>query len=112
MEFKQKFLARRKQSVTEVPATQEAQESEVEKTEPKKVDSSVEQVPRHSGEGVETTIPFGCPQVKDPNDPWFGLMPGHSILRGHSVNGESTLHPLVTQPVEKPVEELEGGELF
>ena len=41
LEFKQKFLARRKQSVAEVPAIQEAQEPEIEKTELKKVDSSV-----------------------------------------------------------------------
>ena len=60
LEFKQKLLASSKQSIPEEPAAQEAQELEVEKTEPKKVDSSVGQSPRHSGEGVETTIPFGC----------------------------------------------------
>ena len=60
LEFKQKFLASRKQSIPEAPAAQEAQELEVEKTEPKKVDSSVGQLPKHSGEGVEITIPFGC----------------------------------------------------
>ena len=58
---KQKFLASRKQSVPKVLVTQEAQELEVEKIEPKKVDSSAGQAPRHIGEGVETTIPFGCP---------------------------------------------------
>ena len=61
LEFKQKFLASRKKSVPEVPAAQEVQEPEVEKTVQKKVDSPVGQVPRHSGEGVETTISFGCP---------------------------------------------------
>ena len=61
LEFKQKFLASRKQSVPDAPAAQEVQEPEVEKTEPKKVDSSVGQAPRHSEEGVETTIPFGYP---------------------------------------------------
>ena len=61
LEFKQKFLVSRKQSVPEVPATQEVQEPEVEKTELKKVVSSVGQVLRHSGEGVRTTILFGCP---------------------------------------------------
>ena len=107
LEFKQKFLASRKQSVPEAPATQEVQEPEVEKTALKKVDSPVGQVPRHSGEGVETTISFGCPRVKDPNDPWFGLMLGHSAPSGHSASGESTppstLIP-VTQPVEQPAE--------
>ena len=39
LEFKQKFLASRKQYVSEVTAAQEAQEPEVEKTESKKVDS-------------------------------------------------------------------------
>ena len=118
LEFKQKFLARRKQSVTEAPATQEAQETEVEKAELKKVHSSG-QVPRHSGEGVETTILFGCPKVKDPNDPWFGLMPGHSIPSRHSASGEttppSTSTPVtqpVAQPVEQPAEELEEEEPF
>ena len=61
LEFKQKFLASRRQSVPEVPAVQETQEPEVEKTEPRKVGLSVGQAPRHSGEGVETTIPFECP---------------------------------------------------
>ena len=61
LEFKQKFLASRKQTVPEALVAQEAQEPEVEKTKPKKVDSSAGQAPRHSGEGVETTIPFGCP---------------------------------------------------
>ena len=115
LEIKKKFLASRKESVPETLPAQEVQEPEVEKTEPKKVDSSVGQVPRHSGEEVETTILFGCPQVKDPNDPWFGLMPGHSAPSGHSASGESippsTSTP-VTQPVEQPAEELEGEEPF
>ena len=66
LEFKQNFLASRKQSVPESLVAQEAQEPEVEKTEPRKVDTSVGQAPRHSGEGVEITMPFGGPQVKDP----------------------------------------------
>ena len=60
LEFKHKILPSRKQSIPEAPAAQEAQGLEVEKTEPKKVDSSVGQSPRHSGEGVKTTLPFGC----------------------------------------------------
>ena len=107
LEFKQNFLASRKQSVPEALVAQEAQKPEVEKTEPNKVDSSVGQAPRHSGEGVETIILFGCPQVKDPNDPWFGLTPGHSAPSGHSASGESTppsTSTPVTQPVVKPVE--------
>ena len=77
------------------------------------------QVSRHSEEGVETTISFGCPQVKDPNDPWFGLMPGYSVPSEHLASGEST--PLFTptpvtqqvaQPVEQPVEVLERDEPF
>ena len=119
LEFKQKYLASRKQSVPEALVGQKAQGPEFEKTEPKKVDSSAGQAPRHSGEGVETTILFGCPQVKDPNDPWFGLTPGHSVPSGHSASGQSTppsTSTLVTQPVAKPVEQpaekLKGKEPF
>ena len=61
LEGKQKFLASKKQSVPKVLVAQEAQEPEVEKIEPKKVDSLAGQAPRHNGEGVETTITFGCP---------------------------------------------------
>ena len=107
LEFKQKFLASRKQSVPEALVTQEAQEPEVEKTELEKVDSSVGQGPRHGVEGVETTIPFWCPSVKAPNDPWFGLTPGYSAPSRHLASGESTppsTSTPVTQPVAKPVE--------
>ena len=119
LEFKQQYLASRKQSVPEAPAAQEVQKPEVKKTEPKKVDSSVGQVPRHSGEGVETTIPFGCPQAKDPNNPWFGLTPCHSAPSGHSASEESTppskstpVTQPVAQPVKQPLQELEGEEPF
>ena len=119
LEFKQKFLASRTQAVPEAQAAQEAQEPQVEKTEPKKVGLSVGQAPRHSGEGVETTIPYGFPHVKDPNDLWFGLTPEHSILSGHSASGKSTPPPTPTpvaqqieKPVEQPVEQLEGEEPF
>ena len=70
-----------------------------------KVGSSVGQVPRQSPKRTGPTIPFGCPRVKDPNDLWFGLMPGHSIPSGHPASGKSiplsTLTP-VKQPVGRP----------
>ena len=55
-------------------------------------------------------IQFGCPRIKDPNDPWYGLTPGHSIPSGHPASGESTPRPPSTPRREEPFQAFKGIE--
>ena len=114
LEVKQIFGQQKKavleaQVAQEAPAAQEAQEPEVGKTVPKKVGSSVGQVPK-SPERRGPTIPFGCPLVKDPNDPWFGLTPGHRAPSRHPGSGESTPRPSSTPRREETFQPFKGIE--